>query len=104
MIYLNDVTLVCFETRRTALAMMNFEQAQVEIKFGKANFFDTSIVPDPPTKEDWERWFWYELPKYIETEFMLFIEWDAGIHNPKRWSSIFLEYDYIGAPWPWHKT
>jgi hypothetical protein len=31
----------------------------------------------------------------------LFINWDGFIVNTNSWNDQFLEYDYIGAPWPW---
>lgn len=31
----------------------------------------------------------------------LCINWDGFIINPNSWTNEFLNYDYIGAPWPW---
>lgn len=31
----------------------------------------------------------------------LCINWDGFIVNPDSWTDEFLNYDYIGAPWPW---
>lgn len=31
----------------------------------------------------------------------LFINWDGFVVNPSGWTNSFLDYDYIGAPWPW---
>lgn len=33
---------------------------------------------------------------------ILFMEWDSAILNPWAWDPSWLEYDYIGAPWPRH--
>ncbi len=40
-----------------------------------------------------------DLTKYVETEFVLLVQWDGFILNPTSWSDSFLKYDYIGAPW-----
>lgn len=40
-----------------------------------------------------------ELYKYIDTEYMLIVQWDGFILEPKYWSDDFYNYDYIGAPW-----
>lgn len=40
-----------------------------------------------------------ELNKYIETSYVLIIQYDGFILNPDAWTDEFLEYDYIGAPW-----
>jgi hypothetical protein len=33
----------------------------------------------------------------------LSIQWDGYVVNPDAWTNDFLQYDYIGAKWPWHK-
>jgi hypothetical protein len=42
----------------------------------------------------------HELPKYIEEDYMLSIHDDGFIINPHLWTDEFLNYDYVGAPWP----
>ena len=42
----------------------------------------------------------YELHKYINTDFALIVHADGFVVNPDSWKEEFLEYDYIGAPWP----
>lgn len=42
----------------------------------------------------------YELYRYIDTEFALVIHADGFVVNPQMWQREFLNYDYIGAPWP----
>lgn len=44
-----------------------------------------------------------ELYKYIEAEFVMMIHDDGFIINPHLWQEDFLNYDYIGAPWPGSK-
>jgi Protein of unknown function (DUF5672)/SEC-C motif len=41
-----------------------------------------------------------DLHKYIDTKFCLIIQADGFVINPDLWNTRFLEYDYIGAPWP----
>lgn len=45
-------------------------------------------------------WCIKELWKYVTTDFVLMVQHDGYIINPKSWSEEFLDYDYIGAPWP----
>jgi hypothetical protein len=40
---------------------------------------------------------WY---KYIDTTFMLNCHEDGFVVNPTSWTDEFLDYDYIGSPWP----
>jgi hypothetical protein len=46
----------------------------------------------------------YEMHKYIRTEFMLLIHYDGFVINPQSFRNEFLNYDYIGAPWPKNKS
>lgn len=41
-----------------------------------------------------------ELHKYVESDYCLTVQADGFIVNPLLWTSEFLKYDYIGAPWP----
>jgi len=41
-----------------------------------------------------------QLHKFVDTNFCLVIQPDGFVINPKMWTNEFLNYDYIGAPWP----
>lgn len=41
-----------------------------------------------------------ELGEFVEARFCLSIHWDGFIIRPEKWNPRFLDYDYIGAPWP----
>ncbi|EKE19361.1 MAG: hypothetical protein ACD_9C00040G0003 [uncultured bacterium] len=40
-----------------------------------------------------------DLHKYVQTEYVLLVQYDGFILNPASWEDEFLKYDYIGAPW-----
>lgn len=42
----------------------------------------------------------YELGDHIQTEYALIVHADGFVVNPQMWRDEFLDYDYIGAPWP----
>jgi hypothetical protein len=42
----------------------------------------------------------FHYGKYIKNDFALCIHNDGHIINPNLWTNEFLNYDYIGAPWP----
>jgi hypothetical protein len=44
-----------------------------------------------------------DLVKYVDTDFVLLVQYDGFILNPDSWSDKFLKYDYIGAPWFVHE-
>ena len=41
-----------------------------------------------------------ELVDYVTTQHVLIVQWDGFSLNFSAWDDQFLEYDYIGAPWP----
>ena len=42
----------------------------------------------------------YELGDYIDTDYCMLVHYDGFIVHPELWRDEFLNYDYIGAPWP----
>jgi len=40
-----------------------------------------------------------KMNDFVDTEFVLVIQYDGFILNSEAWSDEFLNYDYIGAPW-----
>lgn len=42
----------------------------------------------------------YELGDHIKTDYALIVHADGFVVNPQMWRDEFLDYDYIGAPWP----
>jgi hypothetical protein len=52
----------------------------------------------PFTWQDYNQFRLKEVGKYLETDFVLFIEYDGMATNKNSWSDDFFKYDYIGAP------
>ena len=50
--------------------------------------------------KDWSKFVLYDLKDFISTQFILLIHWDGFVINPKSWDYNFLNYDFIGSPWP----
>jgi len=50
---------------------------------------------------DYNRCITRELYKAINTSHVLVTQCDGYIVNPKAWNNDWLNYDYIGAPWPY---
>lgn len=42
----------------------------------------------------------YRIHEYINTDFMLLVHYDGFVVNAESWRDEFLEYDYIGSPFP----
>lgn len=43
------------------------------------------------------------IPSIVDTDFALYVQADGFALNESAWTDEFLEYDYIGAPWPFYK-
>lgn len=50
--------------------------------------------------DDWNYKIIYEIHNYVFTDFALLIHADGYIIEPTLWKEEWLNYDYIGAPWP----
>jgi len=49
---------------------------------------------------DYSRFLLKELHKYQNSIYSLIVQRDGFVINEKLWDESYLEYDYIGAPWP----
>lgn len=47
---------------------------------------------------------WYAIPPWIRSSHILTVQYDGWVMNPRLWESGWLTYDYVGAPWPWHRN
>lgn len=63
---------------------------------------EESSIPIENMKE-YSRFMIYNLNDHIDSDFALTIQHDGFIINPDAWRNQFLDYDYIGAPWPWRE-
>ncbi len=112
MLKLPDVTLVITETRAHELGRLaveaclaNAQFADVVIYTDRPELIDVPMatyfpIPDWPNKVAAGRFYYMEAAHRVDTSHALLIEWDGGINEPAIWRDAFLQYDYIGAPWP----
>ncbi len=99
MLKLPNVTLCC-------LTGINYKRqehldalwkSQEGIKFGEVKLIEIDWVK---SIDDWNKAIIYELPKYIGTDYSLLIHADGYVRNPDCFDWSWLDYDYVGAPWP----
>jgi glycosyltransferase involved in cell wall biosynthesis len=109
---LPNVTLVAMATRNVEETLQALMYSCREIEFGavkllshftpygmdgKVEFVRIEKIKDI---DEWSYKIVYELHQYIETDFALLVHADGFVVNPSAWRDEFLNYDYIGAPWP----
>ncbi|MHB8521773.1 MAG: DUF5672 family protein [Limisphaerales bacterium] len=56
------------------------------------------------SRRDYSRFMIIGLADFIDTNAIINVQWDGYGVNADRWTDEFLEYDYIGAPWPLRLT
>jgi hypothetical protein len=107
MIRIPDVTLLgidCININRLVTAA---EICQRKIEFGKVVLLSSKAssykwvinIPHIGTLEDYSKFVMKNINEYVQTSHVLIIQYDGFILNPDAWDNIFLQYDYIGAPW-----
>jgi hypothetical protein len=52
------------------------------------------------SRDAYSRFMIHELHRHISTSHALCVQWDGYVLDPLEWEPEFLEYDYIGPPWP----
>lgn len=117
MLNLNNVTLLCVETREPELAHWAIDKCLSGTQFAKVVLI-TNLervsnkraeieyvqAPTIKTTKDYSELLLTGLDQYVQGSHVLVIQWDSFVLHPELWTSAFLTYDYIGAVWPHHPT
>lgn len=109
---IGSTTLVCVDTANQALAKLALMYSAHFCTFDRILYLSDIdwgvpscdfIRIEPITSIDWYNEFMIKgLYNYIETDYVLVIQFDGFIRNPSNWDDGFFSHDYIGAPWPQH--
>ena len=108
---LDQITLVSVtsvDLPATELAMMI---SMHDIHYGEVKLLTSEefIPQDPQIQivkipkldfEGYSRFILNDLYRFIDTDYCLVIQADGFVLNAQKWQDQFLDYDYIGAPWP----
>jgi hypothetical protein len=117
MLKLPHITLIGFDSIHPEKTLAALKYSMRQAQFARVVFVGDSkngwvtkrcsdwgmeFVHGPTTTRADHEWFVLEkIPTFFKTRFCLFSEWDAAVANPAAWTDDFLNYDYIGAPWPY---
>lgn len=108
---LSNITLLVLATRNVESAVNALIYSMRDIDYGKVilvSDYRPGNLPDNiewkqvhkmDSIDDWNHEVFYNLWKYFDTEYVLFIHPDGFVVNPQSWKDEFLQYDYIGSPW-----
>ena len=112
MLKLPNVTLIALSSIKLEKTIKALEYSSKDIEFGAVklvshekpanlpSYIQFEECPKMSNIDEWNYAAIYELGKHVDTEFAILIHDDGFIVNADSWRSEFLEYDYIGAPWP----
>jgi hypothetical protein len=112
MLKLPNVTLIALTSVRIPETIKALEYSCKNVEFGKvklASDIKPENLPDYIIHEytekssnidEWNYNIIYNLPKHVDTDFCILIHDNGFVVNSESWKDEFLEYDYIGAPWP----
>lgn len=73
------------------------QESSREIEFGEIKLIQLGSIK---TIDDWNKAIIYDLHNYISTDYCLLVHADGYVVNPQAWQNDWLNYDYIGAPFP----
>ncbi len=111
LIELDDVSLVCVETRRVGLAVFALQQCLRKARFKECLLLSphAPVLPqgilhvpiaDITSVAAYSDFVIRDLPRYFTGRHVLIAQWDGFILDADCWDPRFLDNDYIGAPWP----
>ena len=112
MIDLPDVTLICVSSIDFERTLFAFQKSMQGINFGAVKLISHQDHPEFEKRgiqverchpiesiDDYSHYMMYSLFKHVKTSHCITIQGDGFIINPEKWDPLWLEYDYIGAPW-----
>lgn len=110
MLDLTNISLVAIASNKIEETKKAIDICLSKCKFHDVLFFthdntvkNSIIIDELKSIKDYDKFVIRELPEYLReysSDFFLTIHWDGFIVNENAWTPAFLDYDYIGAPWP----
>ena len=110
---LPDVTLIAVTSVAVSQTVRAMTLSLDQIAFGAAILLsDQSPPSETPSDIAWQRiapirsrtaysqFMLQDLRQYLTTSHVLCVQWDGYVLDASEWDPTFLDYDYIGAPWP----
>lgn len=111
MLKLDNVTLVIVDTLNYGKALYSLRHSLAKINPAKVIFFtdidyktgnekiEVIKIPTITSKDEYSKFIFYELYKYIETDYVLIQQWDSYVLDENAWDDEYLNYDIISPPW-----
>lgn len=97
MLDLPNVTLIALGSTNVAGMYKALEYSQRGINWGAVK-----LVTEVHCRniDEWNHAIIFDLRRFVDTDFCMLVHPDGFVVHPESWRDEFLNYDYIGAPWP----
>ena len=109
---LDATTLCCVDCSDPDLAARAMQLSLSECSFHRALLLtdqpvsfpgiDTERIDRIENLEQYADFMIKKLGRFIDSDFVLVVQWDGYVLNASRWRDEFLLFDYVGARWPHH--
>jgi hypothetical protein len=111
-INLPDVTLLAISSIEIPATIEALKISSKKINFGAIKLLTHEYPKDVPKNilleycpkindiMDFNHYVFKNLGKHVTTSHVLMVQYHAYIIHPELWDNDWLQYDYIGAPWP----
>lgn len=104
---LSKVTLVCVDCVEINRAIKAIEICKKHANFGnikllsslESDYEHLINIEKISNLNEYSKFIIRDLVDYVDTDFVLIVQWDGYILNPEAWNDENFKYDYIGAPW-----
>jgi len=110
---LKNVTICAADCVTPSLTARALKKSTDLCDFGDAILFSDSRIADKcfrtvaieklQSKSDYSKFILKDLVRFICTPFVLLVQWDGYVLEPRVWVQDFFDYDLIGAKWHWYK-
>jgi len=94
---LKNITLIALTNKDFDVHQGALDKSSEKLDFGAVKLINR---PDATSIDEWNRIIVYDLGDYVDTDYAILIHADGYIINPELWNDDWLNYDYIGAPFP----
>jgi len=110
---LDSVTLVAVTSVAVEATVAALRRSMTQAKFGSVLLLcdrpaeqqagagiECRQIDPLHSRSDYSRFMVRDLAGHIRTSHALCIQWDGFVLSGAAWDPVFLDFDYIGAPWP----
>lgn len=112
LLQLPSVTLCAVTSVNVAATIAAMRACQDQVQFADAILLTDAIEPPVPStirhvgigrltsSGDYSDFLLRRLADHVRTDHALVVQWDGFVLDARRWDPAFLDFDFIGAPWP----